>query len=99
MTFQTFLTFEETILSSIQYSFKMHYIKGIKNFVDAFSRYPVGQPDADDLDWSISLELSSLHLVNNLTTNLLLISISYRMIPSTIWLIFSEFLIFSRLIV
>ena len=50
----------------------MHYIKGIKNFADVFSRYSVGQPDTDDLDLFNPLELSSLHLVNNETANLLL---------------------------
>ena len=36
----------------------MHYTTGIKSFADLFSRYPVGQPDTDDLDLLNYLELS-----------------------------------------
>ena len=53
----------------------MHYTKGIKNFADLFSRYPVGLPDTDDLDLLNPLELSSLHLDINVTANPLLITL------------------------
>ena len=65
-------TFKET---TMQYSFTMHYVKGIKNFADVFSRYPVGQPDTDDLELSNSLELASVDLVNNITSSSLAITV------------------------
>ena len=66
------LTFKE---ATMQYSFTMHYIKGIKNFADVFSRYPVGQPDSDDLELSNSLELASVDLINNITSSSLSITV------------------------
>ena len=65
------LTFKE---ATMQYSFTMHYIKGIKNFA-VFSRYPIGQPDSDDLELSNSLELASIDLINNITSSSLSITV------------------------
>ena len=42
------LTFKE---ATMQNSFTMHYIKGIENLADTFSRCPIGKPYTDDLDY------------------------------------------------
>ena len=34
---------------TLPYSFTIRYIKGIKNHANTFSRYPVGEPDKDDI--------------------------------------------------
>ena len=34
---------------TLPYSFAIRYIKGIKNHANTFSRYPVGEPDKDDI--------------------------------------------------
>lgn len=79
----------------MQNSFAMHYIKGIENFADTFSRYHIEKPYTDDLDLLNFLELPSMHFVNIRTTNLLLITMEiikestmedkqYQMLLSTI---------------
>ena len=35
---------------SLTYTFKMRYIKGIKNHANTLSRYPVSEPDKEDID-------------------------------------------------
>lgn len=47
-------------IKTLQYSFEMRYIEGVKNHAYIFSRYPATEPQPDDIDIATNLEKSTI---------------------------------------
>ena len=65
--------FKEKILPYI-YSFKIQYIKGIKNHANVFSRYPVGQPTSADIEDSKCTNVITANITSSTIKDTLLIT-------------------------
>ena len=66
------LNFKE---KTLQYSFTVQYVKGINNFANTLSRYPVGKPDPIDALQCNELEISVIDSTAKLASEKLLISL------------------------
>ena len=56
------------------YSFKIQYIKGIKNYANVFSRYPVGQPTSADIEDSKCTNVITANITSSTIKDTLLIT-------------------------
>ena len=65
------LHFKEKVLP---YSFKIQYIKGIKNHANVFSRYPVDQPTSADIEDSKCINVITGNITSSTITDKLLIT-------------------------
>ena len=65
------LHFKEKILP---YSFKIQYIKGIKNHANVFSRYPVDQPTSADIEDSKCINVITANITSSTIKDTLLIT-------------------------
>ena len=52
---------------SLTYTFKMRYIKGIKNHANTLSRYPVSEPDKEDIDRTERCNAVMISVINKST--------------------------------